>query len=134
MHDARSALLPAERRGHAACDCCGLLTARAQLLPWLQRMQCRELAILDPDRRPGRKPGEEWITGVFRNYYVTHEHWVCHACFDHLLDGGELASLGRHRGKIAFLILGAVVLVLVLLLPTLLPILTSALWLAKEEN
>jgi hypothetical protein len=134
MHDARSALLPAQRKGHAVCDCCGLITPRAELLPWMRRMQCRELAILDPSRRPGRKPDEEWVTGAFRNYHVTHEHQVCHACFDHLLDGGEFAGAGRHRGKIGFLVLAAVLFVMIVLLPTILPVLSSALWLAKGEN
>ena len=120
--------------GHAVCECCGLLAPRAELVPWLQRAQCREFAIQDPTRRQNRKPEEEWITGVYRRFYVTHEHQVCYACFDHLLDGGAFAPALRHRGKIGFLVLGAVVLLLIILMPEILPVLRSALWLEKAEN
>ena len=135
MHEAQqSRVLPSQRKGHGPCDCCGLLAPRAQLLPWLRRMECRELAVLDPERRPNRRPEQEWLVGLFRHYYVTHENWVCHVCFDHLLDGGEFASVRRDRAKIAFLILGAVVVFLIVILPAILPVLRSALWLEHAEN
>ena len=114
--------------GHAVCDCCGLKTPRAELLPWSRRVQCRELTVQDPDRRPGRRPEEEWITGVYRNYFVMLQFEVCNPCFDYLLDGGELASPLRHRTKIGFLVLAAVVIVAIILMPNLLPVLKSALW------
>ncbi|HEX4097257.1 MAG TPA: hypothetical protein VHX64_11050 [Caulobacteraceae bacterium] len=119
--------------GQAVCECCGLLAPRAELVPWLQRVQCRRLAIQDP-ARPDRRPEQEWIKGVYRYYYVTNEYQVCYACFDHLLDGGEFAPVLRHRGKIGFLVLAAVVVGLMFLLPEILPILRSALWLDRAEN
>jgi hypothetical protein len=119
--------------GRGECDCCGLSAPRAELLPWTRRQQCRELAVQDPARRPGRRPEEEWVTGVYRNYYVTNHFQVCNACFDYLLDGGEFASALRHRLKIGFLILAFVVVVTIVMLPDLLPVLKSALWLEKGE-
>jgi hypothetical protein len=123
-----------EGHGYDACDCCGLLVPRAELLPWTRRMLCREFAVLDPERRSGRRPEEEWVTGAFRHYYVTHDQRVCHACFDHLLNGGEFAGALRHRAKLGFLILAAVLAVLALCLPLILPLLQSALWSAKGEG
>jgi hypothetical protein len=120
--------------GHAVCDCCGLLAPRAELLPWTRRLQCRELAVQDPARRPNRRPEEEVITGVYRHYYVTQLFQVCNACFDHLLDGGEFAPSFRHRTKIGLLVLAAIVVVLFILLPQILPLLRSALWLETAEN
>ncbi len=121
---------PAER---VACDCCGLLTARTELLPWTKRSRCRELAMQDPARRPDRRPDEEWVTGVYRNYYVTQYYQVCDACFDYMLDGGEFASALRHRGKIGFIAVAVVVVVTILFLPEILPLLRSALWLNQGE-
>ena len=121
-------------RGYEACDCCGLLAPRAELLPWKRRMLCREFAVLDPERRAGRRPDEEWVSGAFRHYYVTHDHRVCHACFDHLLNGGEFAGALRHRSKLGFVVLAAVLVVLIALLPFILPVLQSALWLEKVEG
>ena len=119
--------------GHAVCDCCGLRAARAELLPWTRRIQCRELTVQDPNLRPERRPEEEWVTGVYRNYFVVQNYQVCNPCFDYLLDGGEFASALRHRTKIGFLILAFVVIVAIILLPDLLPVLRSALWLDKGE-
>jgi hypothetical protein len=119
--------------GHAVCDCCGLRTARADLLPWTRRIQGRELTLQDPARRQDRRPEEEWVTGVYRHYFVTLDFEVCNPCFDYLLDGGEFASALRHRTKIGFLALLFVVVVLIVLLPDLLPVLRSALWLDKGE-
>jgi hypothetical protein len=119
--------------GHAVCDCCGLKAPRAELLPWTRRIQCRELAVQDPARRPGRRSEEEWVTGVYRHYFTTLEFEVCNPCFDYLLDGGEFASALRHRTKIGFLVLLFVVVVLIVLLPDVLPVLKSALWLEKGE-
>ena len=115
--------------GHAVCDCCGLKTPRGELLAWTRRTQCREFKVQNPDLRPDRKPDEEWVTGVYRNYYVTNHFEVCNPCFDFLLDGGEFASALRHRTKIGFLAAAAVVVLVILLLPVLLPVLKSALWL-----
>jgi hypothetical protein len=74
------------------------------------------------------------VSGPFRYYYVTQENSVCDACFDYLLDGGAFAGVGRHRGKIAFLVLAAVLAAIIVLLPDLLPLLRSALWLEAAEN
>ena len=126
--------IKARPTGDAVCDCCGLLAPRAELLPWLQRVQCREFAVQDPSRRPNRRPEEERVAGVYRHFAVTNEYQVCHACFDHLLDGGAFAPILRDRAKIAFLALLFVVVVLFVLLPDLLPLLRSALWLEKAEN
>lgn len=114
--------------GRSVCDCCGLITERSELLAWTHRRQCREFAVQDPARRLDRQPETEWVTGVYRNYYVTNHFQVCNACFDYLLDGGEFASALRHRTKIGFLILAFVVVVTILLLPDILPVLRSALW------
>ena len=119
--------------GHAVCDCCGLNTPRGELLPWTRRMQCHELTVQDPDRRPDRRPEEEWVTGVYRHYYVTQYFQVCNPCFDYLLDGGEFASAVRHRTKIGFLILAATVVMIIVLLPQMLPVLRSALWIDTGE-
>ncbi len=121
-------------QGFAICECCGLRAPRAELAPWLQRAKCQELTLQDPDRRPARKPEEEWVTGVYRHFYVTHEFQVCPSCFDYLLDGGEFASFFRHRGKIGFLILATVVVTLIILLPELLPLMRSAFWQQPAEN
>lgn len=119
--------------GRAVCACCALLAPRAELLPWTRRIRCRELAMQDPARRPDRQPGQEWVTGVYRYYHVTQHDQVCNECFDYLLDGGEFASALRHRGKIGFMVVAAVVLVTILLLPEILPVLKSALWLEQGE-
>ncbi len=119
--------------GRAVCDCCGLLAPRAELLPWTRRVACRELAMQDPARRTDRRPEEEWVTGVYRNYRVTQVFAVCDACFDYLLDGGEFASALRHRGKIGFLVVAAVVVAAIVLLPAILPLLQSALWRSPGE-
>jgi hypothetical protein len=115
------------------CDCCGLKAPRAELLPWTRRIQCRELTVQDPSRRTDRRPDEEWVTGVYRHYFTTLQFEVCNPCFDYLLDGGEFASALRHRTKIGFLVLLFVVVVLIVLLPDLLPVLRSALWLERGE-
>ena len=109
------------------------IAERAELLPWTHRRLCREFAVQDPAQRLDRQPEMEWVTGVYRNFYVTNHFQVCNACFDYLLDGGEFASALRHRGKIGFLVLAAVVLAAILLLPDLLPVLKSAFWLEKGE-
>ena len=119
--------------GRAVCDCCALLAPRAELLPWTRRIQCRELAMQDPERRPDRQPEREWVTGVYRHYYVTRHDQVCNECFDYLLDGGEFASALRHRGKIGFIAVAAVVVLTILFLPEILPALRSALWLGEGE-
>ena len=119
--------------GRAVCDCCGLLAPRDELLPWTRRVTCRELAMQDPARRPDRRPEEEWVTGVYRNYRVTQAFAVCDACFDYLLDGGEFASALRHRGKIGFLVVAAVVVTAIVLLPHLLPVLQSGFWRSPGE-
>jgi len=119
--------------GRAVCDCCGLLAPRAELLPWTRRWRCREFAVQDPERRPGRQPEQEWVTGVYRNYYVTQHFQVCNACFDYLLDGGEFASALRHRTKVGVLVLAAVVAAIIILLPEILPVLRSALWVDTGE-
>jgi|WetSurMetagenome_2_1015567.scaffolds.fasta_scaffold185603_2 hypothetical protein len=128
-----SAMTGTEGKGYGVCDCCGLLAPQGELLPWTRRMLCREFAVLDPERRSGRNPEDEWITGAFRHYYVTHDQQVCHACFDHLLNGGEFAGVLRHRTKLGFLILAAVLVAAIVLLPLIMPVLRSALWLDKGE-
>ena len=110
-----------ERKGWAVCECCGLLTAKAELLPWQQRVLCRSLATLEPLSSAAGRTGEAWASGPFRCYWVLHEHQVCWACFDYLLDGGAFASPLRHRGKIAFLLLAAVIAVAGVCLPDVLP-------------
>jgi len=119
--------------GQAVCDCCGLLTPRAELLPWQRRVQCRRLALQGPPEAD-RRPEEERVSGVYLYYFATQEYQVCPACFDHLLDGGEFAAALRHRSKIGLLVLAAVVVALIVLLPTILPVLRSALWLEPAEN
>jgi hypothetical protein len=109
-----------EPKGWAVCDCCGLLTARRELLPWQRRVVCRTLASLEPFSRVAGRTGQAWPVGPFTCYYVVHEHQVCGACFDHLLDGGAFASPLRHRGKLAFLVLAAASAALGVILPQLL--------------
>jgi hypothetical protein len=119
---------------YTVCQCCGLLAPSQFMLPWTRRVLCRRLASLEPPVEPAGRSREEWVSGPFRYYYVTHEHQVCDDCFDVLLDGGAFAGAFRHRTKIGFLALAAVVAVIIVCLPVLLPILTSALWLDPAEN
>ncbi len=87
------------------------------------------------DREAPPDPAVEgWVSGLYHYYYVTHEYRVCHACFDHLQEGGEFSSPLRHRSKMAFLVLLAIVALLIASLPILLPLLKSALWLDKAEG
>lgn len=134
VQDAPPAMIQTEGKSHAVCDCCGLLAPRGELLAWQRRTQCRELAVMDPERRPSRRPEAERVSGVFRYYDVIQDYRVCHACFDHLLDGGEFAGFLRHRTKIGLVVLAAVVVVLIVCLPEILPVLKSALWLEKAEG
>jgi len=116
--------------GYAVCDCCGMLAPAREMLPWFQRVQCRKLATLGP----APEPEQAWVSGLFCCYYVTHEHQVCSPCFDYLLDGGVFAGSERHRAKIAILVLAIVLLLLIFMLPDVLPVLKSALWLDKAEG
>ena len=127
-------MMRVQRRGYAVCDCCGVLAPSGRMLPWKQRMLCRRLASLATGPDPAGRPDEQWLSGPYRYYWVTHEHAVCDACFDYLLDGGDFAGLQRHRSKIGLLVLAAVLAVLVISLPVLLPVLQSAFWLEPAEN
>jgi hypothetical protein len=117
--------------GETACHCCGLLASDQGLRSWRERRLCRQLSALEPRHE---RTADEWTSGLYRYYYVTHDHRVCEACHDHLQAGGQFAGAARNRSKQAFLILLAILAIIIVSLPILLPVLKSAFWLAPEEG
>src|ERR1035437_5379500 len=118
---------------HVVCPSCALATPGHEMRVWREKGLCRQLAVLDP--RPGQGgDDEQWVSGPYRYYYVTHEHQVCPTCYAHLESGGQFANPLRNRGKMAFLVLMAILVAAILCLPILIPALRSALWLLPGEN
>ena len=123
----------AKVESRAVCPSCALEGPSREMLVWREKGLCRQLAVLDP--RPGQDgDGEQWVSGPYRYYYVTHEHRVCAACHAHLEAGGQFANPLRNWGKMAFLALVTILLVAIVCLPILIPALRSALWLQPQEN
>ena len=123
----------AKAASHVVCPCCALATPGHEMRVWREKGLCRQLAVLDP--RPGQGvDDEQWVSGPYRYYYVTHEHRVCRACHAHLETGGQFANPLRNRGKMAFLVLMAILVAAIACLPILIPALRSALWLLPGEN
>ncbi len=112
----------------APCPCCALEVPSASLRSFTQRKLCRQLLAPHQRADPPAATGDEWVSGLYRYYHITHEHQVCEACHAHLSAGGEMGGL-RNRSKLAFVVMLAVLTMLILSLPILLPHLRSALWL-----
>ena len=115
------------------CECCSLLCPSDTLSSWVEQRPARRLKALGPI--PGaHELHDEDPSSPYRGYTVEHRHRVCPICYAHLEAGGEFRAVTRHRGKMTFIAMVAVLALLLALGPFLLPHLLSALWLAEGES
>jgi hypothetical protein len=115
--------------GETVCTSCGLLTPNDHMTVWREKVLCRAMNAFRDAGSEADPTAEEWVKGLYRYYYVTHEHPVCLDCEAHLARGGQLASPTRNRSKMAVIVLIVIVGIVIAALPWLLPHLKSALWL-----
>jgi hypothetical protein len=116
---------------HSECPCCALQAPSGSMKVWRRSKLCRQLVTAQQRASPPEPSAEEWISGLYRYYYVTHEHRVCTACYAHLSEGGQFHGGLRNRSKLAFVMMLAILALLIACLPILLPHLRSALWLTR---
>jgi hypothetical protein len=115
------------RERHSPCDCCTLLCPSGAIMTWVERRPARRLKAL------GGPATEDEPPGPYRAYMVEHVHRVCPSCHVHLCGGGEFRAITRDRGKLAVVVLVAIVALLLAAGPVLLPRLMSAFWRTTGE-
>ncbi len=97
---------------------------------WREKLLCRRMTVGGAD--PAPPAADQWTEGLWRYYYVTHDNRVCGPCLQRLEAGGRFKV--HHRSRWAFVVLAAILALLVLALPVILPRLRSALWLTPADG